>query len=226
MQLSLGPPCKIWEHFRQHDNTELNDHQPQVTSDGVYTYVLTVNTIISQPNAETVCFHLVILAVQTHTHTRLTALCPGLPGWADTRKVKPIWILLKQETVSDSGISWAICKSAHHSRQITMPAPHLSVFYRMDALPAAQPTVSKHWRHSSCSKVVVNCSRGLTCNVMVQHPFVRYHSLRDGWWLIHSGILNCLWDREMDDGKLRYRVDLLENVVGSVNTATRDTRFN
>ena len=48
----------------------------------------------------------------THTHTHLTALFPGLPGWASTRKVKPIWILLKQETVSGSGISWAICKSA------------------------------------------------------------------------------------------------------------------
>jgi len=52
----------------------------------------------------------------THTHTRLTALFPGLPGWAGTRKVKPIWILLKQETVSGSGISWAICKSAPCSR--------------------------------------------------------------------------------------------------------------
>jgi len=39
------------------------------------------------------------------THTRLTALFPGLPGWAGTGKVKPIWILLKQETVSGSGIS-------------------------------------------------------------------------------------------------------------------------
>jgi len=45
------------------------------------------------------------------THARLTALCPRLPGWAGTRKIKLIWILLKQETVSDSGISWAICKS-------------------------------------------------------------------------------------------------------------------
>jgi len=62
--------------------------------------------------------------------------------------VKPIWILLKQETVSGSGVSWAICKSAHRSRQITMPAPHHSVFYRPDALSAAQPTVSKHWRNS------------------------------------------------------------------------------
>ena len=29
--------------------------------------------------------------------------------------------------------------SAPRSRQITMPAPHHSVFYRPDALPAAQP---------------------------------------------------------------------------------------
>jgi len=31
-------------------------------------------------------------------HIHLTALCPGLPRWASTRKVKPIWILLKQES--------------------------------------------------------------------------------------------------------------------------------
>ena len=66
----------------------------------------------------------------SHTHTRLTALCPGLTGWAGTRKVKtkPMWILLKQETVSGSGISWTTCKAAPRSRQITMPASHLSVF--------------------------------------------------------------------------------------------------
>ena len=34
-----------------------------------------------------------------------------------------------------------------------MPAPHHSVFYRPDALPAAQPTVSKHWRHNQIKKV-------------------------------------------------------------------------
>ena len=79
-----------------------------------------------------------------YTHTRLTALFPGLPGWAGTRKVKPIWVLLKQETVSGSGISWAICKSASRSRQITTPASHHSVFYRPDALHATQPTASKH----------------------------------------------------------------------------------
>jgi len=61
-----------------------------------------------------------------------------------TRKVKPIWILLKQETLGGSGISWTICKSAPCFRQVTMPAPHHSVFYRLDALSAAQPTASKH----------------------------------------------------------------------------------
>ena len=53
--------------------------------------------------------------------------------------------LVEQETVSGSGISWAICKSAPCPRQITMPSPHHSVFYRLDALPAAQPTGLKHY---------------------------------------------------------------------------------
>ena len=96
----------------------------------------------------------------THTHSHLTALCLGIPGWAGTRKVKPIWILLKQEIVSGSGISWDICKSAPHSRQISVAVasagpyaslhctpdrqprqhPTTKAFYRPDALPAAQPT--------------------------------------------------------------------------------------
>ena len=84
------------------------------------------------------------------THTRLMALFPGLPRWAGTGKVKQIWILLKQETVSGSAVSWAICKSGPRSRQITMLAPHHSIL-RADALPATQPTESKHWRCPSIS---------------------------------------------------------------------------
>ena len=83
-----------------------------------------------------------------HTHARLTALFSGLFRWAGTKKVKPIWILLKQETVSGSGISWAICKSAPCSRQTTTRTPPLC-FYRPDALPAGQPTASNHRRQMS-----------------------------------------------------------------------------
>jgi len=53
------------------------------------------------------------------------------------QKGKSIWILLKQETVRGSSISWAICKSAPRG----MPAPHHSVFYRPDAILGA-PTNS------------------------------------------------------------------------------------
>ena len=109
----------------------------------------------------------------THTHSRLTALCPGLPGWASTRtstrKVKPIWILLKQETASGSGISWAICKSAPRSRQITTPAPHHSDFYRPDAFPAAQPTASKHWRDKYSTYQMSN-NRQESTGHLICHP--------------------------------------------------------
>jgi len=93
------------------------------------------------------------IQLRNHDYYRYTYTHPfngpflGLPRWAGTRKVKPIWILLKKETVSSSGISRVICKSGHRSRQITMQVPHHSVFCRPDALPAAQPTASKHWRH-------------------------------------------------------------------------------
>jgi len=110
----------------------------------------------------------------THTHTRLTALFPGLPRWAGTRKgsPKPIWILLKHETVSGSGISWVVCKSAPRSRQITMPAPHHSGFYRPDALPAAQPTASKHWRYRISTSIRYNAFSALMLLVGRQegHP--------------------------------------------------------
>jgi len=114
--------------------------------------------------------HVLCFIHYEHTHTRLTALCPGLPGWAGTRKVKPIWILLKQETVSGSDISWAICQSAPCSRQITTPASHHSVFYRPDALPAAQPTASKHWRPimNSCIMNYDNLRKCVRTYILIQ----------------------------------------------------------
>jgi len=72
-------------------------------------------------------------------HTRLTAVFRDCTGKPVPERQKPIWILLKQETVSGNGISWAVCKSAPRSRQITTPAPHHSVFTgRMPFLPPNQ----------------------------------------------------------------------------------------
>ena len=130
----------------------------------------------------TVCTQLPVLYCQcTHTYTHLTDFCPELPRWAGTRKVKPVWILLKQETVSGNGISWAICKSALRSRQITVPAPHHSVFYRPDALPAALPTASKHWRQCKC--------RWSGCGNTLNHAEYYVHNFRT----VHlCGVLSIL----------------------------------
>ena len=81
--------------------------------------------------------------------THLTASFPGQPGWAGIRKVKPLLILMRQETM---GWQWHQLDHkqsfAPRSRQITTPAPHHSIFYRPDALLHTQPTVSKHWRQT------------------------------------------------------------------------------
>jgi len=89
----------------------------------------------------TLSFSVFVLHAHSHTYPF------NGPFFRTTRvsqKGKAVWILLEQETMTGSGISWAICKSAPRSGQITMPAPHHSVFYTLDAIPAAQPTVSKH----------------------------------------------------------------------------------
>jgi len=80
----------------------------------------------------------------TQIHTRLTALLTGIARVSWFQKGKTNLDFTEQQTVSGSGITWAICKSAPCSRQITTPAPHHSVFYRPGALPVAQPTASKH----------------------------------------------------------------------------------
>jgi len=66
-----------------------------------------------------------------------------------------------QETVSGSVISLAICKSAPRCRQITTPAPHLSVLTgRMPFLPPNQQSQSTEG--IICRQEVVNKMAGLS----------------------------------------------------------------
>ena len=104
----------------------------------------------SQLHCYTVLYHSLVtlwkalcystVSLYTHTHT-FNGPFLGLRRWAGTRKVKPIWILLEQQTVSGSGICWTICKSAPRSRQITTPAPHHSSFLQARC-PSCCPTNS------------------------------------------------------------------------------------
>ena len=68
----------------------------------------------------------------THTHP-FNGSFSGTTQVSRYQKGKPIWILLKQETVSGSGISWAICKSAPCSKQTPYQHPTTQFFTgRMD----------------------------------------------------------------------------------------------
>jgi len=144
-----------------------------------------------------------------HTHTHLTALFLRLPRCAGTRKAKPIWILLKQKTVTSSVISWATCKSAPCSRQTNTPAPHHSVFYRPNALPAIQPTASKHWRQMLHLNMLnkLECSHHLAtmavyCNIWLRNlSFLDFHSklyhfrctMLDLVWMLPVYSVFALW---------------------------------
>ena len=78
----------------------------------------------------------------THTHTQpFNGPLSRTTRVSQYQKGKTNLDFTKQETVSGSGITWAVCKSAPCSRQITMPAPHHS-FYRPDACPSCRPTNS------------------------------------------------------------------------------------
>jgi len=71
--------------------------------------------------------------------------------------------------VSGSGISWAICKSASRSRQITTPVPHDSSFLQagysscrptnsVKALKAKALKAKKNW-HSSEQKIHIKMNK-------------------------------------------------------------------
>ena len=107
----------LFSLFSRHSMVNVGVHVEWKVTDVCNMFVLGDWVSRSQPwHAHVLSLHLPVCYKAINTHTRLTALCPVLPGWASTRKVEPIWILLKQETASGSGIGWAICKSAPRSR--------------------------------------------------------------------------------------------------------------
>ena len=145
-----------------------------------------------------------LMATITHTHTTVLLLCWNLSGTTrvsryqkgKTRKVKTNLDLLEQE----SEWQWhllgymQVCTSS----QTTTPTSHHSVFYRPDALPAAQPTVSKHKHaiilfyislpNSFSPQVSKSVTRSLLVipiilNFASWHHHVKERDLSDSQWL-------------------------------------------
>jgi len=90
----------------------------------------------------------------THTHTHLTAFFPGLPKWAGTRKAKPIWILLKQ----DSEWQWhqlehmQVCTSLQTDNHASTPP--LSFLQAMPFLPPNQQRQSTEGSTYNIPKII------------------------------------------------------------------------
>jgi len=100
-------------------------------------------------------------------------------------------VLLEQDIVSGSDISWAICKSAPWPRHIIMRASHHSVFYWPDGLPATQPTASKHciailWHWTG----IVSLYTG-NCNFVLQS--VQQHEIQLAFmWASPDSLSGCI----------------------------------
>jgi len=94
----------------------------------------------------------------------------------------------------DSEWQWhqlCMCKSAPHSRQITTPASHHSVFYRLDALPAAQPTASKLWRHTLRKEQMTK--KNLNCLLMLPIIHGEFAEYSAHWIIMVQYSANSQW---------------------------------
>jgi len=105
---------------------------------------------------------LILYLHHKHTHTHTHPFNGPLSRTTRVSRYQKGKTNLDFTEARDSGISWAICKSAPCSRQITMPTPHHSVFYRPDAFPAAQTSLCKCITqqltcHACYKSIRINC---------------------------------------------------------------------
>jgi len=85
-----------------------------------------------------------------HTTTVLWLFFQDLPG--EPVPEKNFWTLRCKRRLTEAE-TLTIWLGATPSRLTSSHLHHPPIFYRPDALPATQPTVSKHWRHTHCSKL-------------------------------------------------------------------------
>jgi len=105
---------------------------------------------------DSLCSFFLVYHVQTHTHTH-----PSNGPLSGTTRMS--WYQKGKSSLDftearDSEWQWhqlGMCKSAPRARQITTPAPHHSVFYRLDALPSFLPGLFTMYK--SCQKCGAVC---------------------------------------------------------------------
>ena len=104
-------------------------------------------------------------------HNLFTALFPGPPGWASARR--ELLDFMVQGKIN-KGRHTDHLAGCHSIRTKQCPPPPSTIFYRPDALPAAQPTVSKHWRqlvHSDLGEDARVLLSSVSCTVSVSQNY-------------------------------------------------------
>ena len=103
---------------------------------------------------------------------------PGEP--APEENIRTLWCKGKLTEADTPTIRLGTTPSRLSSAHLHHP-PH--TFYRLDALPAAQPTVSKHWRqlaHSDYGEDARVLLNGVTCTVSVAYPNTEKSNKKEG----------------------------------------------
>ena len=129
----------------------------------------------------------------THAHTPLTALCPKLSGCAGTKKVKPIWILLKQET------EWQwhqlghmqVCTSLQTDNHASTPP----LSFLQARCPSCRPTNSvKALKASIISSIIITITDRRDKNTKrKQNVRNRNIHVDEVQWNIDDKLLKCVW---------------------------------
>ena len=133
----------------------------------------------------------ILLKLNHHTthHNRFTALFPGPPEWAGARR-KPLDFVLQVKI--NRGRHTDHAAGCHSIRTKQCPPPSSSMFfYRPDAHPAAQPTVSKHWRQKN---FFLNLKLEMWANAQCdgRPPEYRWHPLFNAAvWLTPTSRVPC-----------------------------------
>ena len=124
-------------------------------------------------------------------YNRFTAPFLGPPGWADARR--ELLDFMVQGKIN-TGRHTDHPAGRHSIQTNQCSPPPFPIFYRPDALPAAQPTVSKHWRHCRCHKRSIEfsvwyvkwaVSPSLVCDSvygMWKEPWLVCDSGARRWW--------------------------------------------
>ena len=123
----------------------------------------------------------------THTHIHLTALCLGLPRWAGTRKVKPIWLFTEAR---DSEWQWhqlghmQVCTLLQTDNHASSPP----LSFLQAGCPSCRPTNSVRalkWLKAWCAAVALKYQAADVCGALPWSCTKCRQKLSRGGWKLH-----------------------------------------